>query len=76
MSTTQDLIDQQGWNDETLLMFYDEFIGRMELDDAFAEFLEKKAEIENDECAPEPELNYQCIDPTCPSAGTYHDHGD
>ena len=49
MSTTQDLIDQQGWNDETMLMLYDEFIARAGLDDAFAEFLEQKAELENNE---------------------------
>lgn len=22
------------------------------------------------------EKSYQCIDPNCPSVGTYHDHGD
>ena len=47
MSTTQDLIDQQGWSDETLLMLYDEFIARMALDDSFADFLNEKAALEN-----------------------------
>lgn len=75
MSTTQDLIDQQGWDDQTMLMFYDEFIARLDLGDAFEAFLTGKAEQENEECAPEPAENYQCIDPNCSSAGTYHDHG-
>ena len=49
MSTTQDLIDQQGWNDETMLRLYDEFIARAGLDDAFAEYLELVAKEENNE---------------------------
>jgi len=47
MSTVQDLIGRQGWDDETMLMLYDEFIAKMHLGYAFAEYLEMVAEEEN-----------------------------
>lgn len=47
MSTTQDLIDQQGWSDETMLRLYDEFIAFKNLDDEFMAYLEQVAAEEN-----------------------------
>ena len=47
MSTAQDLIDQQGWSDETMLRLYDEFIAMKNLDDEFEAYLELVAAEEN-----------------------------
>ena len=45
-----ELVETTGWNEATQLMLCLEYIENQQSDDAFEDFLEKRAEDENVEC--------------------------
>lgn len=51
-----DVIEQQGWSEETVLIHVLGFIRHMKLSDSFGEYLERCAEEENAEVAAASEV--------------------
>ncbi len=45
--TAQDIIDSQGWSNETLVRLYEQFIINQNSEDAFIEFLDRHTDEEN-----------------------------
>jgi len=48
--TGSDIIEKTGWNEQTMLMLFDEFIIKNNLEDSFLEYLNNVADEELKEC--------------------------